>query len=93
MLCGIAPLPASSGQTHRHRLNRGGDRQANAAIHRIAITRLRWDPRTRAYMEKRTKEGLSKKDIIRCLKRYIAREVFTVLAKTTTKTQNHQPAT
>ncbi|THV23569.1 IS110 family transposase [Glycomyces paridis] len=93
MLCGIAPLPASSGQTHRHRLNRGGDRQANAAIHRIAITRLRWDPRTRAYMEKRTKEGLSKKDIIRCLKRYIAREIFTVLSKTTTPTENLQSTT
>ncbi|WP_244933162.1 IS110 family transposase [Micromonospora tulbaghiae] len=72
MLCGAAPLPASSGRTNRHRLNRGGDRQANSALHRIVICRLRWDQRTRAYTERRTKEGLSKKEIIRCLKRYIA---------------------
>jgi hypothetical protein len=75
-LCGAAPIPASSGRTHRHRLNRGGDRQANAALHRIAITRLRWDPATRAYAEKRTTQGLTKKEIIRCLKRYIAREIY-----------------
>ncbi|MFI6396480.1 IS110 family transposase, partial [Nonomuraea sp. NPDC050540] len=67
MLCGAAPIPASSGKTHRHRLNRGGDRQANCALYRITLVRLRWDPRTRAYMERRTKEGLSKKEIIRCL--------------------------
>ncbi|MGI5287233.1 IS110 family transposase [Nonomuraea polychroma] len=76
MLCGAAPLPASSGKTHRHRLNRGGDRQANAALYRVALCRLRWDPRTRAYMERRTQDGLSKKEIIRCLKRYIARELY-----------------
>jgi transposase len=79
MLCGVAPLPASSGRTHRHRLNRGGDRQANLALYRIVLSRLRWDPRTRAYMERRTKEGMSKKEIIRCLKRYVAREVYRVL--------------
>lgn len=79
MLCGVAPLPASSGRTHRHRLNRGGDRQANAALYRIVLCRLRWDPRTRAYAERRTTEGLSKKEIIRCLKRYITREVYTAL--------------
>lgn len=79
MLCGAAPLPASSGRTHRHRLNRGGDRQANAALYRIVLCRLRWDPRTRAYAEKRTAEGMSKKEIIRCLKRYVAREVYTAL--------------
>jgi transposase len=83
MLCGVAPLPASSGKkTNRHRLNRGGDRQANSAIHRIVICRLRWDTRTRAYAERRTKEGMSKKEIIRCLKRYIAREVYTLLNPT-----------
>lgn len=82
MLCGVAPIPASSGQTHRHRLNRGGDRQANAALHRIVICRLRWDPRTRAYLERRTTEGLSKKDIIRCLKRLIARELYYALTTT-----------
>ena len=79
MLCGAAPIPASSGRTHRHRLNRGGDRQANAALYRIVLCRMRWDARTRAYVERRTKEGLSKKDIIRCLKRLIAREVYYLL--------------
>ena len=79
MLCGVAPLPASSGRTLRHRINRGGDRQANAALYRIVLCRLRWDPRTHAYAERRTAQGLSKKEIIRCLKRYIAREVYTAL--------------
>ncbi len=76
MLCGASPLPASSGKTDRHRLNRGGDRQANAALYRVVLSRLRWDHRTRAYVERRTKEGKSKKEIIRCLKRYIAREIY-----------------
>ena len=79
MLCGVAPIPASSGRTNRHRLNRGGDRQANAALYRVVLCRMRWDSRTRAYVERRTKEGLSKKDIIRCLKRMIARELYYVL--------------
>jgi transposase len=79
MLCGVAPIPASSGKTHRYRLNRGGDRQANAALYRVAISRIRWDPRTRAYLQRRTEEGLSKKDIIRCLKRLIARELYPLL--------------
>ncbi len=78
-LCGAAPIPASSGKVSRHRLNRGGDRQANHALWRIVITRLGsrpGHPATRAYVERRTKEGLSKKEIIRCLKRYVAREVY-----------------
>jgi transposase len=79
MLCGVAPLPASSGRTNRHRLNRGGDRQANCALYRVALCRLRWDPQTRAYAERRTKEGMSKKEIIRCLKRYLAREIYPLL--------------
>jgi transposase len=79
MLCGVAPIPASSGKTTRHRLNRGGDRQANAALYRVVLCRLRWDPRTRDYMQRRTKEGLSKKEIIRCLKRYIARELYQLI--------------
>jgi transposase len=79
MLCGVAPIPASSGKTTRHRLNRGGDRQANAALYRVVLCRLRWDPRTRAYMERRTKDGLSKKEIIRCLKRYVARELYQLI--------------
>ena len=75
-LCGVAPIPASSGRTHRHRLNRGGDRHANNALGRIALVRMRCHPPTRAYVERRTKQGLSKLDIIRCLKRYIAREIY-----------------
>jgi transposase len=73
---GVAPIPASSGRTHRHRLNRGGDRHANNALWRIALVRMRSHPPTRAYVERRTKQGLSKLDIMRCLKRYIAREVY-----------------
>jgi|SRR5215218_9963572 len=83
-LCGVAPLPASSGQTHHHRLNRGGDRQANAALYHITLTRLRWHPATRAYAQRRTTQGLSPKDIKRCLKRYVAREIYRALTTTTT---------
>jgi transposase len=79
MLSGVAPLPASSGKTTRHRLCRGGDRAANNALHMIALSRMRYDPRTRGYVERRTKQGLSKKDIIRCLKRYIVRDIHTAL--------------
>jgi transposase len=75
-LCGVAPIEASSGKVTRYRLNRGGDRQANAALWGIVITRLRSDPRTQAYMERRLKEGRSKREIIRVLKRYVAREVY-----------------
>jgi transposase len=79
MLCGSSPIQASSGKTTRHRLNRGGDRQANAALYRIVVVRLRWHQPTKDYVARRTKEGKSKKEIIRCLKRYVAREVFAVL--------------
>jgi transposase len=75
-LCGAAPIPASSGRTDRHRLNRAGDRRANNALWRIALVRMHYHPPTRAYVERRTKQGLSKPDILRCLKRYIAREVY-----------------
>ena len=78
-LCGASPLPASSGRTNRHRLNRGGDRQANAALYRIVIVRLRYDARTVTYMKRRVGEGMTKAEVIRCLKRYVAREVFGVL--------------
>jgi transposase len=78
-LCGAAPIPASSGRTTRHRLNPGGDRAANNALHTIALVRMRHDPHTRAYVDRRTKQGLSKKEIIRCLKRYIIREVHITL--------------
>ena len=79
MLCGASPIPASSGKTVRHRLNRGGNRQANTALYRIVVVRLRWHQPTRDYMVRRTKEGLSKREIIRCLKRYVAREVFAAM--------------
>ena len=75
-LCGVSPVPASSGKTTRHRLNRGGDRAANSALHIIAIGRLRTEPRTKAYVAKRIAQGHSKLEAIRCLKRYIARELF-----------------
>jgi len=80
-LCGVSPIPASSGKVTRHRLNRGGDRAANSALHMIAIVRLRTDPRTKAYVARRIADGHSKLEAIRCLKRYIAREVFTLLRK------------
>jgi len=75
-LCGAAPIEASSGKVKRHRLNRGGDRHANQALWRIVMTRISHDPRTREYLERRTKEGCSKREVIRILKRYVAREVF-----------------
>jgi transposase len=83
MLCGVAPLPASSGQTNRYRLNRSGDRQANAALHRIALVRIRWHEPTQHYVERRLNEGKTKREIIRCLKRYIAREIYKILQPTT----------
>jgi transposase len=75
-LCGASPLLASSGKTNRHRLNRGGDRAANSALHRVVIVRMKSHPQTRAYVERRTGEGMSKREIIRCLKRYVARELL-----------------
>ncbi|GGM62976.1 hypothetical protein GCM10010489_38080 [Microbacterium saperdae] len=75
-LCGVAPIPVSSGKTQRMRLHRGGDRQANAALHTIAVCRLRYHEPTIAYAQRRLTEGLSKKDVLRCLKRFIAREVY-----------------
>lgn len=80
-LCGVSPVPASSGKTIRHRLSRGGDRAANSALHIISIVRLRTDPKTKAYVAKRIAEGHSKLDAIRALKRYIAREVFTLITR------------
>lgn len=78
-LCGTSPLQASSGKVQRHRLNRGGDRQANNALWTIAMVRMRSDARTRQYVERRTGEGLSKKEIHRCLKRYIVRELYPLI--------------
>ena len=85
MLCGACPIPASSGKVSRHRLNRGGNRQANAALHAVVLVRMYRDERTKAYVKRRVAEGLSKREIMRCLKRYVAREVFQVLtAKSST---------
>jgi transposase len=80
-LCGAAPLDASSGKHQRHRLNRGGDRQANSALWHIVITRMVYDPRTRDYIQRRMNEGLTKKEAFRCLKRHIAREVYNHLPR------------
>lgn len=85
-LCGASPIEASSGKIIRHRLNRGGNRQANHALWRITLVRLRHDPETRAYAERRQAEGKTRREIIRCLKRYIARDMFTLLT-------SPQPAT
>jgi transposase len=78
-ICGTAPIPASSGRTIRHRLDYGGDRQANRALHMIAVCRLRYDDRTRTYSARRTADGLNRREILRCLKRYIAREIYQTL--------------
>ena len=78
-LCGASPVQASSGKTQRHRLNRGGDRAANSALHLAVVTRLRVDPRTKAYVARRTAEGRTKLEIMRCLKRYVARELYGLL--------------
>ena len=80
-LCGASPLDASSGKQLRHRLNRGGDRQANAALWRIVLVRMSADPKTQRYIERRCKEGLTKTEAMRCLKRYVAREVFYYLPR------------
>jgi transposase len=92
MLCGASPVPASSGKTTRHRLNHGGDRQANRALHLIAVCRLRYCERTRAYVKRRTAEGKTQREIMRCLKRYIAREVFNSLRADLAAAQRPQPA-
>jgi transposase len=81
-LCGVSPIEASSGKVVRHRLNRGGNRDANRALHMICMVRMGQDRRTREYVAKRTQEGKSKREIIRCLKRYVSREVYRVLVPT-----------
>ncbi|HEX2291428.1 MAG TPA: transposase, partial [Pseudonocardiaceae bacterium] len=91
-LCGVAPIPASSGRTDRHRLNRGGDRAANTALHTIVLSRLRWDPRTRAYLARRRHQGLTKPEAMRCLKRYIAREAYRKLINTPYHTKDKPAA-
>jgi transposase len=83
-LCGVSPIEASSGKVVRHRLNRDGNRDANRALHMICVVRMGSDRRTRSYVARRTAEGKSKREIMRCLKRYIAREVYRVLLRSTT---------
>src|ERR671913_2632585 len=80
-LAGANPIPASSGQVTRHRLNRSGDRQLNRALHTIVLARLRTDPDTRAYLARRTAEGKSRRDAKRCLRRVIARQLFRLLER------------
>ena len=92
-LCGASPIPASSGKTTRHRLNYGGDRDANRALHLIAVCRLRYCPRTRAYARRRAAEGKSKAEILRCLKRYIARETYNTLSADLTGARQQQGRT
>jgi transposase len=87
-LCGVAPIPALSGKTTRHRLHRGGNRDANRALWIITMSRLRWDPRTQAYMERRIAEGKTKLEVVRCLKRFIAREVYRTLTTTVPATRS-----
>jgi transposase len=80
-LCGVCPIPASSGKTSRHRLNRGGNRQANAALYRVVIVRMRAHQPTLDYVKRRTAEGKSKPEIVRCLKRFVVREIFGYLCR------------
>jgi transposase len=81
-LAGVAPVDASSGQQRRHRLNRHGNRQLNTALHKLAVVQGRWDPRARAYLERRQAEGKTRREALRCLKRLLARIVFRLLRQT-----------
>ncbi|WP_425297207.1 IS110 family transposase [Nocardia abscessus] len=80
-LCGVSPIEASSGKTNRRRLNRGGDRQANSALYTIVIARLRWDTTTKSYLARRETDGKTRREAIRCLKRYIARELYRIITE------------
>lgn len=91
-LCGTSPVEASSGKTQRRRLNRGGDRQANAALYRIVLSRLRWDGRSRDYLRRRLAEGKTRREIIRCLKRYVAREIYRLIVPPRTPSQQPGPS-
>lgn len=90
-LCGASPVEYSSGNRQHRRLNRGGNRQANAALHRTVLSRLRWDARTQAYYERRVMEGKTRREVIRCLKRYVAPEVYR-LVQEDRRDLNHTPA-
>ncbi|SCG57642.1 Transposase IS116/IS110/IS902 family protein [Micromonospora echinaurantiaca] len=91
-LCGASPIEMSSGKTRRRRLNRGGDRQANSALYIIVIARLRWDQRTRAYIDRRVSEGKTRREAIRCLKRYVARELYELIVQPTSHTIHRSTA-
>ena len=91
-VCGTSPTDASSGLQRRHRLNRGGDRQANAALYIIVISRLRWDKRTQDYMARRISEGKTPKEAIRCLKRYVTREIYTTINRELHHHKHQPPA-
>lgn len=90
-LCGSSSIQAPSGKTTRHRLNRGGNRQANNALWRIVLVLVGTDPRTRAYVQRRTAQGLSKPEIMRCLKRYVARKVFQAIRNLGLQQHQNQP--
>jgi len=90
---GIAPIPVSSGKTNRHRLDRGGNRQINTAIHRVAVTRARCHPETRIYIDRKRAEGKTHRDAIRCLKRHLARRIWHLLQPPTTRTPRLVPST
>ncbi|WP_260463611.1 transposase [Streptomyces sp. TRM72054] len=85
-LCGVSPVEMSSGKTQRRRLNRGGNRQANAALFRVILTHIRCHPETRAYLQRRTAEGRTKREIIRCLKRYLARQIYKIIRASLART-------
>src|SRR3954453_15288962 len=88
-LIGVAPIPVSSGKTNRHRLDRGGNRQINATIHRIAVTRLRCHPETQDYIARKRAESKSPKEAIRCLKRPLPRRLWHLLVETTPPRSGH----
>jgi transposase len=88
---GTAPIPASTGQTNRHRLDRGGNRQLNCALHRLAVNKAHWDPQTAAYLARRQAEGKSRKEALRCLKRHLARRVWKLLHTRPTPTASPAP--
>ena len=90
-LCGTNPVPASSGKITRYRLNRSGDRQANAALHRAVVTRMHWHEPTKTYVARRTAEGKTKPEIMRCLKRYLARQVYRCLLPTVADSTTRTP--
>jgi transposase len=90
-LCGVSPIEASSGKVVRHRLNRGGNREANRALYMICLARMRRDHRTQEYVARRTAKGKSKREIIRCLKRYVAREVYRVLISCDVRSSPTEP--